>query len=307
MIIDFAPLQGYTDAAYRRFHREIYGESVMHYYSPFIRVEKGIVREKDIRDILPENNSGVTLIPQIIVGNVDEFERTVQAITSLGYRHIDINMGCPFPLQVKRGRGAGLLPRIDVVKDILCEVRRRADVSFSVKLRLGVDDPEQCFDIVDIINDTPLRCVTMHPRLAVQQYKGEVDYAKFREFCRVVKHPVIYNGDITSIDDIKRITEEFPGISGIMIGRGMLARPSLAAEYLAGKEMELSEQKTMLLALHNRLYEHYSNVLQGESHLLMKMKTFWEYLEPTIGHKCHKAIRKASSIAKYQIAVSAIQ
>ena len=105
MEIHFAPLQGYTDFEYRRIHSRHCG-GVDTYYTPFIRWEKGGIREKDIRDILPENNEGLHLVPQIICADTDEFNRLADTIQEHGYEEMDLNMGCPAPMQTKLMRGS---------------------------------------------------------------------------------------------------------------------------------------------------------------------------------------------------------
>ncbi len=305
--IEFAPLQGYTDAAYRRFHHEIYGGCISHYYAPFVRLEKGEVRSKDFRDLLPENNAGISLVPQVIANSAEEFNALVDAIAPLGYTEIDINMGCPFPLQTARRRGAGLLPEIDAASAILHEAAKRQEISFSVKMRLGLKDKEDCLKLLPIINGTPLRQVTMHPRVGSQQYKGTTDKEIFRAFYESVNHPIVYNGDLTSAEEISEIMQEFPRLKGVMIGRGLLATPSLAMEWRQNEIFSEEKRLTMMLALHDRLWSHYAKILQGDAQILMKMKTFWDYAEPAIGHRCHKAIKKSSSLAKYTAAVAALR
>ena len=116
--IEFAPLQGYTDAIYRTIHNKVFG-GINCYYSPFIRLEKGEVRQKDIKDILPENNENINLVPQIIVNSNEEFLKLTESVSNLGYKRIDINMGCPFPLQTKKGRGAAILQNTKHLEDIV--------------------------------------------------------------------------------------------------------------------------------------------------------------------------------------------
>ena len=137
MYIAFAPLQGYTDCIYRRAHHECVG-GVDEYYTPFVRIEHGEIRKKDLRDIDPERNSGVPTVPQVIAKDGDEFARLCDALQGQGWQRIDINMGCPFPMQVKAGRGSGLLQHPDKVEEILREMQSRPEVTFSVKMRLGM-------------------------------------------------------------------------------------------------------------------------------------------------------------------------
>ena len=224
MEIHFAPLQGYTDNAYRRLHAQLCG-GVDTYYTPFIRWEKGDVRGKDIVDILPERNEGIHLIPQIICADPGDFNRLCDIIQEHGYQEIDLNMGCPAPMQTKLKRGSGILPHPDNVERLCQEMTRRQDVRFSAKMRLGLDDKEQWRPLLPILNDAPLQHITLHPRIATQMYKGEVDMPAFGEFASLVRHPLIYNGDILAPGDIQRIATSFPTLKGIMIGRGLLARP----------------------------------------------------------------------------------
>ena len=303
--IHFAPLQGYTDSIYRNVHNAVFG-GIEAYYTPFIRIERGELRKKDVREALPENDTTGRLVPQIIVRDADEFCFLVDKLCEMGHNRIDVNMGCPFPMQTHKGRGAGLLPNTDKVVDILKAIDKTEDVSFSIKMRLGNDSSEDCLNLLPSLNETRLAHVTMHPRIATQQYKGEVDLDVFSRFVSECRHDVIYNGDLTTIEDVKRIEDMFPGVKGVMIGRGLLMRPSLAMEYTAGELVSDEKLLKMVLRMHNELFEEYSGILQGDGHLLMKMKTFWEYLESVIGRKHYKLIKKAINMAKYNTALAMI-
>lgn len=295
----FAPLQGYTEDAYRRLHNAIFG-GVDAYYTPFVRLEHGGVRSKDMRGIRPEFNEGVNVVPQLIARDAEEMQTLLDVILPLGYKEIDINMGCPFPLQTKHGRGAGLLTDAERVGQMMEIVKKYKAITFSVKMRLGLCDAEDWKSILPILNDTPLHHVTIHPRMASQQYKGHVDMDAFDAFLNASKHPVVYNGDIHSTEDIKSLETTYgDSLYGIMIGRGLLARPSLAWESVNNVKMADSELIGKILLMHDRLYEHYAKVIPGESQQLMKLRTFWDYLEPTIGRKQWKKIVKAGNMKNY--------
>lgn len=306
MKIYFAPLQGYTDAPYRNLHNQIFG-GIEEYYSPFIRLEKGEVRNRDIRDISPVNNTIHSLVPQIIVSDSDEFCTLSDVVESFGYNRIDINLGCSFSLQTKKGRGAALIVQEKTVEQIMLQVAKRHNIDFSVKMRLGVNSDDDFKSILPILNDTPLSHITIHPRIAAQQYKGSVNIDMFNQFYSLSKHPIIYNGDILSVEDIQTIETTYPEIKGVMIGRGLLTRPSLAFEYNSKISMNSDELLDKIVEMHSRLFEHYSNSLQGETQILMKLKTFWEYLEPNIERKTAKLIKKAVNLVKYNNAVSTIR
>ena len=303
--IEFAPLQGYTDAIYRTMHNKVFG-GINSYYSPFIRLEKGEVRQKDIKDILPENNENINLVPQIIVNSNVEFLKLTESVSNLGYKRIDINMGCPFPLQTKKGRGAAILQNTKHLEDIVESINSINDIDFSIKMRLGMDSAEDAKGALEIINKAKLHHITIHPRIAKQQYKGEIDYQTFDYIYQNCLHPIIYNGDILSQEDIYNIINIYPKIEGIMIGRGLLAKPYLAMELNKTIRLSVSERLSMIMKLHDAIYDHYSSVMQGEHQLLLKMKTFWEYLDEEIGKKPYKAIKKSVNIKKYELAIRLI-
>ena len=303
--IEFAPLQGYTDATYRYWHNRLIG-GISCYYSPFIRIEKSDIRAKDLRDILPENNEGLNLVPQIIVNGKDELDFLSAKIRELGYSRIDINLGCPFPLQTKKGRGAALLSDPQKVQELMEAIKDNDDIHYSVKMRLGMSSAEEFYPLIDIINDAPLRHVALHPRVATQQYKGNVDMLSFERISGEITHPLIYNGDITNLGEINSIDSRYATLSAIMIGRGLLSDPCLSYEYVNNVQLSNKEKIAKILELHAHLLEHYSARLQGDSQLLVKMKTFWEYLEPLIGRKSAKLIKKSINMAKYDAAVASI-
>lgn len=306
MNIHFAPLQGYTDDVYRRLHHELIG-GIATYTTPFLRVEGGGVRSKDLRDIRPEHNEGVPVVPQIILKSMKEFDYLLGVVEENGYTQIDLNMGCPFPMQAKHGRGSGLLAHIDIIEPLAESIRTKNHLQFSVKMRLGWEDPNEWKPVLDVLNETPLHHITLHPRIGVQQYKGEVDMEGFRVFYETCKHPLYYNGDLTTVEDIRRIETEYPRLAGLMIGRGLLARPTLAKEYAEGKEMSLEARISLLMQMHERLKTHYETTVNSEAQLQNKLRLFWEYMETELGKKPYKKIMKAGNLKNYLAAVSALR
>lgn len=341
--IHFAPLQGFAECAYRQAHflyagvakDSNLGSGIAAYYTPFLRVEKGAAREKDLRDLLQdldfikgrqtntchcENQAYNTsdeeaprfynVIPQVICRDASEFCILVDAIEKLKqdcgfapdevFPQIDINMGCPFPMQAKSGRGSGILPRIDAVKEILAEVANRAPLRFSVKMRLGYTSPEECLALLPLLNEAPLAHITMHPRTGIQQYKGALDFTAFEKFYEGCKHPVIFNGDITSIKDIQAIADRFPNLKGIMIGRGLLANPALATEYQAGSK-NTGNPIPALIKIHDALLADYRKRLQGDAQILDKLRPFWTYA--VLEKRTQKKIAKARNLDDYLKAV----
>lgn len=305
----FAPLQGYTEAPYRRIHQEVCG-GIDCYYTPFIRIEHGQIRKKDLREALPEQNEGVHVVPQVIASDAAEFQLLADKLLAIGHRELDVNMCCPFPLQTRLGRGSGLLLHPDKVKEILEAMKRLHDeqgISFSVKMRLGQESADEAMALLPLLNEVPLHHITLHPRLGRDQYKGELDMENFERFMAGCKAPMVFNGMLTSVGEIQTIVNHYPQLQGVMIGRGLLARPTLAQEYQSGQTYSLEQVQQSVLRMHKLLFAHYSEAIEGgESQLVQKMQSFWEYLEPLFGHKAIKKILKAGSMRNYQEAVSNI-
>ena len=301
LYIAFAPLQGYTDAVYRRAHHECVG-GVDEYYTPFVRMEGGEVRKKDLRDIDPERNAGVPTVPQVIAKDVDEFARLCDAVQGLGWRRIDLNMGCPFPMQVKAGRGSGLLQHPERVEEIGREMQRRPEVQFSVKMRLGQECAEESMALLPIINEMPLVHVTLHPRLGKQQYKGTVDMEAFGRFMEGCRQEMVYNGDIKGIENGKLKIESWADavdmsrLRGAMIGRRLLARPWMLGE---------KEPQEVIKQMHEHIYRYATETLCGDSQILSRLHAFWEYID--IDRKQKKAILKASTLRRYDEAIRVIR
>ena len=287
-----APLQGLTEAAWRRVHFDMFGASQgdVEYFTPFIRVEKGEVRGRDLRDFTSELNHGMNVTPQIIFRDVAEWRLLVETLADAGAKRIDLNMGCPFPPQVRKGRGAGIILHPEVISEIGEEMKAYAgSIEISVKMRLGVKDPAEALRLADILNEMPLRHITIHPRTAAQQYKGELLLDDLAVFTSKLSHPVIFNGEITSPKDIEALSSRY---DGVMAGRGFLRRPSIFAEYLAGREMNAAEIEGLWLHLIKGTASELEKRLCGVAQLRDKMKPYWEYAPITLDKKIVKQGRK---------------
>ena len=302
--IHFAPLQGFTESAYRLAHSK-FAPGIHTYYTPFLRLEKGEVRAKDLRDLQAEHP--YHLVPQIIVRDVEEFNTLTKAVTELGFKEIDINMGCPYPMQTKSGRGSGILPHPEKVREILDAINKLSPSSqaacespkFSIKMRLGLNAPEESLQLLPLLNEAPLTHITLHPRVGIQQYKGALDFETFDKFYSECKHPLIFNGDITDLEQMKFIESRYPKIAGIMIGRGLLANPVLAAQY-AG--LPCGTAIETLLKIHADVAANYARRLQGNAQILDKIRPFWTYAD--LPKKTRKKIKKSRTLEEYLEAVN---
>lgn len=303
MKIMMAPLQGFTEAPLRNAFAACFG-GVAEYYTPFVRLEKGQFRNKDLKDVDPAHNTVDCLIPQIIASEEQEAVQIAGKLVSLGYSEIDINMGCPFPLLVRKGKGAGILPDPERVASVLKVIGHFPQVRFSVKLRLGWDSPEQLFALTHLLNASDLRQITLHPRLGTQQYKGHCSQELFARFYELCQKPLVYNGDIMQRTEMEQMAGTYPRLEGLMIGRGLLAKPWMAAEYAEGRAWSTEEKRAVFRKFHACLLEEYGRRIEGGEHqLLSKMQSLWEYLLAGEDRKKLKKIHKASDMNSYCRAV----
>lgn len=287
-----APLQGLTEAPFCLAHAAIYGPAD-EYYTPFIRVEKGQVRPRDIANL---RRCQGHIVPQLIFRDVAELTLLLDAIRPLGLARIDLNLGCPFPPQVKAGRGAALLQKPHILKEAAPLL---SDLHVSIKMRLGIDSPTDWTTLLPALDALNPVHVTLHPRTARQQYRGNIDIDQFRAFIANANFPVVYNGDIHTPDDIARLNDCFPTLAGVMAGRGLLARPSLFAEYRTGQEWPQDRQLQTLRRLHDHILADYRQRLCGDTQILAKIQPFWTYPELLIGRKRLKALSKARTLDAY--------
>jgi tRNA-dihydrouridine synthase len=295
----FAPIQGYTDAIYRSTHASLFG-GISEYFTPFIRMENGEIRRHDLQDITSDFNKTLIeenrLTPQLMAGNANELKTLTEVLIKAGYHKIDINWGCPFPMITKKHKGSGILPYPEEAKKILDALNEyKGYVEFSIKMRLGQNSTVESMNLLPLLNAAPLRRITVHARLGSQQYHGTTDRESFSIFANECSHPVIYNGDILTKDDIERTYQITTKIEGIMIGRGLLANPALA------EKGNVNDDTKRLLQFHNTLVEKYKSKLSGgEAQLLCKLKTIWDYFLPDIDKHMLKKIKKSHFLDEYQ-------
>lgn len=304
--IYFAPLQESTDYIYRSAHAKFFG-GVDKYFTPYIaRQNNGTVKTSHLRDIKSENNQGYPLVPQILAGNSTDFIFLTRLLQDNGYNEVNWNLGCPYPMVTNKMLGAGLLPFPERIKTILEETLPQIDCKISVKMRTGLQSHDEIFQIIDVLNEFPLSEIILHPRYGKQLYRGEPKEAVFAEVQKTLKHPLLYNGDIESPENLHRLNLLFGDITTWMIGRGILKNPFLPLLLKNGCTPGIEERAVIMRNFHNEIFLKYSNFLNGSSHILMRMEKFWSYFSFAFpdAHKTFKRIKKASNLVKYEAAVN---
>jgi tRNA-dihydrouridine synthase len=307
-IIYQAPLQGFTDFTYRKTLQSVYG-GVTKYFIPYLSYGKGKeIKKSQLKEILPANNTGIQAIPQVLFSDQVELSSLVMLLLDHGYREINLNLGCPYPMATNRGRGAAWLDKPQELNELLALLFENVpDVKFSIKMRAGMNDTQHIGSVLEVLNMYPLHEVIYHPRTASQMYTGKADPALFVQALSLVKHPMVYNGDINSVEDLQALKALMPNQLTWMTGRGLLTDPALAIK-LNGAVLDELSAKKKLREFHDRLLEEYASRLQGSGHLLAKMGQFWVYFSEAFDnpHKTLKLIKKAGSLIKYNAAVAEI-
>ena len=295
-----APLKGLTDHLFRTAFAEHFGGFDLA-IAPFISSKRDhIFKPKYVRDVLPENNTALPVIPQILSNAAEDFTALSNYLFDLGYESVNWNLGCPSRTVTSKKRGAGMLPHTDLIRTFLDDAFSRIKGKISVKLRLGWTSSDDIFRLLPILNQYPLEVVIIHPRTGIQQYEGEIDLSAFEHCLSILKHPVVYNGDIRTYNDFKRLSRRFESVSQWMIGRGCFADPFLPTVIRTG-DTEVPDRIQIMKRFHDDLFEKYNRVLHGPSHLLNRMKGIWRYLSFSLkgSENFTKRINKAQRPDQY--------
>ena len=231
MKLSLGPFQGLTDAPFRNVFKRHFG-GIDKFYTPFFTgIQKDHAKNLQVEEIDPTCNDVETLTPQILSTDAEEILRFAKQCKELGYKEINLNMGCPFPRVANKRRGCGLLPYPEMVETMMERIFEGVgDMKFSVKCRLGYFDPKEIEAIIPIFNRFPLSELIIHPRIGKQLYKGEADVERFKALIPYINAPLVYNGDIVSVDSFKRICNTVQPVNQFMLGRGLLANPFLAEQ-----------------------------------------------------------------------------
>ncbi|MGR7813430.1 tRNA dihydrouridine synthase [Lacinutrix undariae] len=303
-----SPLQGFTDFRFRNAFHHYFG-GIDTFYAPYIRLNGKLkIKQSYQNDLLPENNSTLEVIPQVITNDADEFIYVAKYVQSLGYKELNWNLGCPYPMVTKSGMGSGLICNPAKINDILHRAHNETDILVSMKMRMGYEHAEEILDAFPILDAYPLKNIAIHARIGKQLYKGPVNLDAFEKCMSSTKHKLYYNGDITSVSAYKAIEKRFPNIDHFMIGRGLIADPFLPS-MIKNDTTEYPKDRWQIFAeFHDTIYQQYDEYLSGPTPIKMKMLGFWEFFAQSTSNpqKTYKAIKKATNPKKYRLAVDSI-
>lgn len=304
----FAPMEGITGYIHRNVHHSLF-PGISKYFTAFIAPgQKGKFSAREKNDILPDHNRGICTVPQLLTNNPQDFITTAVKLGELGYREINLNLGCPSRTVVTKYRGSGFLAKPGELDAFFAEVFSACggegslgEMQISVKTRLGVEEPEEFFRLLDIYNKYPLKELIIHPRTQRDFYSGPVHMDLFAYGAEHSRCPVCYNGDIRTGEDMRALEELFPALDRVMIGRGLLVDPALHLQLRGGRMPDRAALRTF----HDRIYDWYRQEMPGARPVLFKMKELWAYMGQLFedGRRPLKKIRKAERTEAYEAAV----
>lgn len=287
------------------------------YFTPFLvpHSKKGF-STKEKREVLPEHNQSLNLVPQIMSNQADDCIHTIEKLEQYGYKEININLGCPSKTVVSKRRGSGFLAypeELRVFLNRVCEFAMARGILISVKTRLGKQDVDDFQKIMEIYEELPLSEVIIHPRIQTDFYKGHPRMEQFSYAYQTSRHDLCYNGDLFTVLDIQKLLSDYPKIDRVMLGRGILKNPFLVewakAEAISDTDRAYTEKELARLRnFHDRIFETYQKDYFGEANVLFKMKELWTFLGDRFPEyeKQLKIIRKAQHLDRYLDAVNEI-
>ena len=290
----FAPLEGLTDSAFRRIHHK-YFPGVDRYYTPFFSpsVHRALTN-REARELPTADSLDVTVVPQLLTKVSEDFVWMAGVCKDLGYEEINLNLGCPSGTVTAKGKGSGMLRDLDSLDRFLEEIFSGSALPISVKTRIGFADSGEFPAIMDVLKQYPIKELTVHPRVRTAFYKGHVDMDAFRYALEVSPAPVCYNGDLTSLRQIRTMAGHYPQISAVMVGRGLIGDPGMLTP--GGTTRDALE------GFLNELLETYLVEFGGSRNAMFRLKEHWGLLIHKFedSDKLWKALRKTTDLGEYR-------
>ncbi|MCY7373312.1 MAG: tRNA dihydrouridine synthase DusB [Spirochaetaceae bacterium] len=222
-----APMAGITNSPFRRLCRQ-YGGGL--YVSEMITTRALVERDAETMRLIefapdesPRSLQLYGVDPHVVR------EAVTMLVAEDRADHIDLNFGCPVPKVTRRGGGAALPWKRDLLRAVLrAAVTSAGPVPVTMKMRIGIDDDHHTFlDAGRIAEEEGIAAVALHGRTAAQAYSGQADWsavARLKE--HVTSVPVLGNGDVWEAADALAMMRS-TGCDGVVVGRGCLGRPWL--------------------------------------------------------------------------------
>lgn len=291
----FAPLEGITDATFRRLHHQYFPGCVDRYYTPFFSptVHRALT-PREARELPPAYTLSTVVIPQLLTKVAEDFIWMTGQCRDLGYEEVNLNLGCPSGTVTAKGKGSGMLRDPEALDAFLDAIFAGSSLPISVKTRIGFAEAEEFPRLLEIYNRYPIRELTIHPRVRTAFYKGEVHMDMFSYAVQNSKNPLCYNGDLVSKRQIEAIAEQYPQVEAVMLGRGLVADPGML---LPG-----GTDRKALEGFLNALLEEYLVIFGGSRNAMFRLKEHWGMLIHNFenNEKLAKRLRKTTDLAEFR-------
>ena len=289
----FAPMEGLTDSVYRREHHRFFG-GVDRYYMPFFSptIHRALT-SREIRELPKAESEAFTAVPQVLTKDPGDFLWAAEVIRHLGYGELNLNIGCPSGTVVAKGKGSGMLRDLDELARFFDSVFSDSPLPISVKTRIGLENPEEFVDILELYNQYPMQELIIHPRVRKQFYDGEVHREWFAYAMEHSRNPLCFSGDIRTLSDIDALRKEYPGLNAVMIGRGLIADPGMLS---GGTDIAALE------AFLGALMDDYAVEFASCRNALFRMKENWAHLHDRFegSDRLWKKMRKTTDAAEFR-------
>ncbi len=307
-----APMEELTGYVFRNTANKHFGY-IDKYYTPFISPDNRIMKTRAAREILPSNNEGLNVVPQLLTRDHELFNEAAALISDMGYEEININFGCPSNTVASKFKGSGILRAPEIMDRFLDGVfnsgtsitRANPGIRISVKTRVGYNDTSDLPEVMNVLNRYPFSEIIVHPRLKKDIYSGKPRMEAFEYVLENSVTKVSYNGDVCTPEDHDLIAAKYGSrITGIMIGRAAVSDPGIFRQIRTGERMTTDELYDFL----RELYETYKADYSPEN-ALAKLKEVWSYTAGHIGDEKErsrilKSIIKAKNEAQYRDAIA---
>lgn len=303
-----APMEGITGYVFRNAYHSTF-DDFDEYITPFLSPTTDcVISPKELKEIEPDHNRGMNVIPQIITNRASLFVETAKYLQQQGYGEVNLNLGCPSPTVVSKRKGAGVLQSMKHVRDILEGIAKECPLPFSVKTRVGFQDTQDFTELLSVFRDYPLTELIIHPRTRTDFYKGPIHEECVFEALNTMTVPIVYNGDIFEHTDCEMRINQYAGLDGVMLGRGVAANPFLLLECKRKERVPEQEYRRRLQEFLDALLDGYAAILHDDTTTLFRLKELWSYLCNSFEsiEKQLKRIRKTTSVAEYRILVKDI-
>ncbi|HFD6075577.1 TPA: tRNA dihydrouridine synthase [Staphylococcus aureus] len=252
-----APMEDVTDIVFRHVVSEAARPDV--FFTEFTNTESFCHPEgiHSVRGRLTFSEDEQPMVAHIWGDKPEQFRETSIQLAKMGFKGIDLNMGCPVANVAKKGKGSGLILRPDVAAEII-QATKAGGLPVSVKTRLGYYEIDEWKDWLKHVFEQDIANLSIHLRTRKEMSKVDAHW----ELIEAIKNLrdeiapntlLTINGDIPDRKTGLELAEKY-GIDGVMIGRGIFHNP-----FAFEKEPREHTSKELLdlLRLHLSLFNKY--------------------------------------------------